>query len=97
VADPVFYVFSDDIAWARENIRSSRPLVFMDNDGDVSAQQDLRLMSACRHHIVANSSFSWWGAWLNPRDDKKVIAPKRWFLDASMATDDLVPATWIRL
>jgi len=56
----------------------------------------MRLMSLCRHHVIANSSFSWWGAWLDARTDKIVIAPKRWFADGRSDVD-LVPAEWERL
>ena len=58
---------------------------------------DMQLMSRCRHHILANSSFSWWGAWLNPSQDKVVIAPKCWFNDRGADTRDLIPESWIRL
>lgn len=97
VEAPRFYVFSDDIAWARDNIVAPCPVVFVGHNDDAAAYEDLRLMSACRHHIVANSSFSWWGAWLNPYEQKKVIAPQRWFLDASVNCKDLVPASWSRM
>jgi hypothetical protein len=54
-------------------------------------------MSSCNHHIIANSSFSWWGAWLNPSDEKMVIAPKKWFNDKSLNSRDLVPESWKRI
>jgi hypothetical protein len=56
----------------------------------------MQLMSLCRHHIIANSSFSWWGAWLNSRQDKIVIAPKNWFAHEA-STADLVPVDWLRI
>ena len=55
------------------------------------------LMSKCRNFIIANSSFSWWAAWLAPRSDKMVICPKKWFGDSSINTNDLIPETWIRI
>ena len=54
-------------------------------------------MSACRHHVIANSSLSWWGAWLDPRPDKLVVAPKQWFRDPELDSSKIVPADWIRL
>jgi len=97
IQDPVFYVFSDDIAWAKSHIQSIHPMVFVDHNDDETAFEDLRLMSECRHHIIANSSFSWWAAWLNPRAEKKVIAPRRWFADTTVSCDDLIPDTWSRI
>jgi len=97
VANPVFYIFSDDIPWARANIKTDYPMVFVEHNDDAAAFEDIRLMSACRHHIIANSSFSWWGAWLNGRADKKVIAPRRWFCDSTMSCADLIPTAWSRL
>jgi hypothetical protein len=96
ISSPHFYVFSDDSEWARTNLTFPGPAVFVDHNNGSTAFQDMRLMSQCRHHVIANSSFSWWGAWLNPRKDKLVIAPKRWFID-DRSTSSLTPIDWIRL
>jgi hypothetical protein len=96
VARPHFFVFSDDPAWTRENLPLPGPATFVDHNGPVAAFQDLRLMSLCKHQITANSSFSWWGAWLNPQLSKIVITPKQWFSYPSN-TDSLTPDDWIRL
>ena len=69
----------------------------VDGNGGDRATEDLRLMAACRHHILANSSFSWWGAWLNPSPDKIVVAPEPWFRDKSMDDSTIVPERWLRL
>jgi Glycosyl transferase family 11 len=95
--DPVFFVFSDDPAWVREHLALPYSLHFVDHNGAAHGFEDLRLMSLCRHHIVANSSFSWWGAWLNPCPDKIVVAPKRWFNHYDADTRDLCPEGWVRL
>ena len=85
------------MAWVKENLRIPAPTVFVDHNQGPASFNDMRLMAACRHHIIANSSFSWWGAWLNPDPKKIVIAPKQWFRDPAMDTKDLLPETWIRL
>jgi len=97
VDNPQFFVFSDDPAWARANLPQRWPIAFVEPQSDRRDFEDLHLMAACRHHIIANSSFSWWGAWLNPRDDKRVIAPQRWFNQASNDTRDLIPPGWQRM
>lgn len=95
LAKPVFFVFSDDIAFTRENLPAGIAAVFVDHNDNASSHQDMRLMSACRHHIIANSSFSWWGAWLNPRPDKIVYAPKHWHLSAESYYPGLLPPDWV--
>lgn len=96
VAAPVFFVFSDDIPWTKENLKLEFPCVFIDHNQGENNYCDMQLMSLCRHHIIANSSFSWWGAWLNPRQDKVVIAPQHWFAHET-STADLVPTGWLRV
>jgi hypothetical protein len=97
VPGAVFFVFSDDLPWCRENLPLGDSAVFVDGNGGAMAYEDLRLMGQCRHHVIANSSFSWWGAWLNPSPTKIVIAPARWFADASIDTTGMVPPEWLRV
>jgi hypothetical protein len=94
--DPYFYVFSDDPAWVETNLQIPFPTTFIKHNGPCG-HEDLRLMSLCRHNIIANSSFSWWGAWLNSYPDKIVVAPRLWFNDPSINTLDLIPAGWIKV
>jgi hypothetical protein len=88
------FVFSDDIGWAQVNLDLGQPATFV-SDGHIGDLGELWLMSRCRHHIIANSTFSWWGAWLNSRPDKLVIAPRQWFRDETFDTTDLLPETWL--
>lgn len=92
-----FYIFSDDELWAKANIKFNAPITYIPKGRDGEEAFDLTLMSYCKNNIIANSSFSWWGAWLNKNQSKKVIAPKKWFLGASHETKDLIPKGWIRL
>jgi hypothetical protein len=94
---PHFFVFSDDIAWAKENLRFSFPLTFVDHNGEDRQYEDLRLMCHCKHHITANSSFSWWGAWLTANPESIVVSPAKWFNDPSLDTRDLVPEGWVKM
>jgi hypothetical protein len=88
-----FFVFSDDLDWARENLPRDLPATFVVGNNEEQAHEDLRLMSDCKHHIIANSSFSWWGAWLNPDPNKRVIMPKFW-MGAMQTPEGLIPARW---
>ncbi|MFO6466164.1 alpha-1,2-fucosyltransferase [Jannaschia sp. KMU-145] len=90
------YAFSDDPAWVRENLTLDAPMEVIDLPG-TGPEVDMTLMSLCRDHVIANSTFSWWGAWLNPRTTKRVIAPKVWFSDPAMTNPDLIPDDWIRV
>jgi hypothetical protein len=99
VKHPQFFIFSDDPSWAADNFGHLEGSVFVDNDSH-DACQDLWLMSHCKHNIIANSTFSWWGAWLNRHEGKIVLAPKQWFAEEvqfSMRTEDLFPSEWIAI
>jgi hypothetical protein len=91
-----FFVFSDDIAWAKENYPKKYPVTFVSGSG-IEDYEELVLMSICAHNIIANSTFSWWSAWLNQNPTKIVIAPKQWVTDPSIDTTDILPETWIKL
>ncbi len=97
ISDPHFYVFSDDPEWVKANIRLPYPVTFVSHNKGRDSYLDMFLMRHCLHHIIANSSFSWWGAWLGERPGKKVIAPAQWFADPNAGTGDIVPPDWIRL
>lgn len=93
---PAFYLFSDEPAVALKLLKPGlRATVVDHNNGE--PQEDLRLMSACRSFVTANSSFSWWAAWLCARAGKRVVAPKKWFAGLGHDTGDLVPVDWIRI
>lgn len=95
VQEPHFFIFSDDTEWVRENLIIEGKTTFV-SDKNSADYDDLRLMSLCQHNIVANSSFSWWGAWLNRNPNKIVCTPKQWFAVKSKNTGDLIPSTWLK-
>lgn len=97
LTDPEFFIFSDDPAWCKENLHLNHPVHYIDNNQGEHAYFDMQLMSSCRHHIIANSSFSWWGAWLNASEDKRVIGPKNWFATNERDTSDITPSGWARI
>lgn len=97
VDDISLFVFSDDVAWTKEHLSTPYPIVFADHTNEVNAYEDLYLMSHCKHNIIANSSFSWWGAWLNLNPNKIVVAPRKWFNQSTANTNDLIPEEWIKI
>jgi hypothetical protein len=97
LSSPHCFVFSDDPGWAWANLRTELPTTIVDIHGTDEAHEDLRLMAACKHFVIANSSLSWWGAWLGNDSKKRVVAPKRWFLNTANDTKDLIPERWVRL
>jgi hypothetical protein len=90
------FIFSDDIAWAEQNLKSEVPMVFVSRPG-IPDYEELLLMSHCQHQIIANSSFSWWAAWLNSYPGKVVVAPAQWLKAVKIKTGDLLPPEWIKL
>ena len=91
-----FFVFSDDLDWTKEKIRLPAECTYVDINRDGSSFNDMRLMSSCRHQVIANSTFSWWAAWLNPNPEKLVIAPERW-LASGNPLSSICPRSWVRL
>lgn len=96
VEQPVFFIFSDDVEWVKENLKMNFPCQYVAHNKGVESYNDMRLMSLCKHHIIANSTFSWWGAWLNSNAEKIVIAPKRWFVNTTDVSA-LIPQAWVTL
>jgi hypothetical protein len=97
VDNPHYFIFSDDLEWAKDNLHFCQQKTFIEFENDAIDYEEMYLMSQCNHNIIANSSFSWWGAWLNQNSEKMVIAPKKWFNDPSINTSDLLPDSWIQL
>lgn len=91
------FVFSDDPLWVQENLHLDCKTTVVDVNDEKNAHWDLHLMSACRYFIIANSSLSWWAAWLGTTVGKRVIAPLRWFNASNKDTSDLIPSDWLRL
>lgn len=106
-----FFVFSDDLNWAKDNLRLSDTSVFVDTNRGGDSYLDMLFMAECSHNIIANSTFSWWSAWSNPNPDKTVICPSKWFRSNYRTasgrgmwiknpyyyTGDIYPSTWIAL
>jgi len=96
VKNPYFFVFADDTEWAKKNFVINYPVKSITHNNGIKDHEDLRLMSLCKHHIIANSSFSWWGAWLAQNPAKTVIAPRYWDTD-NIFIKELTPASWFRI
>ncbi len=96
-----FKFFSDDIEWCKSYVSNYRGVETFDFSIGRSENEDLQIMSCCEHNIISNSSFSWWGAWLNQNPDKIVVSPSKdnWFGpgNSSLCTDDIIPETWIQI
>lgn len=96
VDNPFFFVFSDDIDWCKANLNRDNIFYVNINFGQDS-YKDMQLMSLCQHNIIANSSFSWWGAWLNINTNKIVVAPNKWFNNDKTVVKDIIPDDWIKI
>jgi hypothetical protein len=97
VIDAHFFVFSDDPEWVRANLALPASCTYIGHNQGATSYCDMQLMSMCQNHIIANSSFSWWGAWLSKAPDKLVIAPKQWFRRNLVDTSDLYCSEWVQL
>ncbi len=93
------FIFSDDIDWVRNNVKFDCETFYVDINSAKQGYFDLELMKNCKHNIIANSSFSWWGAWLNENESKIVVAPKWWMkdIDTTRENIDIIPEGWIIL
>jgi len=96
LGSPRFFVFSDDPAWAASSLALPGPWEVVRVNGPDSARRDMQLMSQCKHAIIANSSFSWWAAWLTERPGKMIVAPRQWFRDRRMRNITPVPSRWLQ-
>jgi len=96
INSPNYYIFSDDVAWVKENLKLKGPMTVVSEDG-FNDYEEIIIMSKCKYNIIANSSFSWWGAWLNENSNKIVIAPKKWLSTDEFDVSYMLPNNWIKL
>lgn len=97
IKKPSFIIFSDNINWCKKNLLVPKKSLFIDHNTEKKSFEDMRLMSLCKHNIIANSSFSWWGAWLNQNKNKIIIAPDPWFKNKEAKKRETVPSHWIKI
>lgn len=95
IINPTIYVFSDDIAWCINNIKTDIPIVF--SDPNIPIHENFVIATKCKHNIIVNSSYSFWVAWLNKNPNKIVIAPKKWNNIHTKEYVDLLPIEWIKI
>jgi hypothetical protein len=94
---PELFVFSDDMPWVKQHLLFDLPTTHVEHHGADSAPLELRLMAGCRHFVIANSSLSWWAAWLSAHESPIVYAPRQWFADPAINTSELTPPAWHRI
>jgi len=94
LANPHYFVFSDDVSWARDLLPAGVQVTHVDQNRGARSYEDLRLMSLGKHHIIANSTFGWWGAWLGKKKSQIVYAPKRYYQNVDRPNPDLYPPSW---
>ena len=96
-SDFKLFIFSDDKEWVKENLNLPYETHFVDFNSGKDSYKDMQLMSLCKHNVIANSSFSWWGAYLNNNPEKIVVAPQKWFNDEDINQKDIIPEKWNRI
>lgn len=94
---PTIFVFSDEPSWVSENLKLSYPVKIIGHNLPDKGIEDLRLMTICDHHVIANSTFSWWGAWLSKSENGLVVAPSRWFTSSKLSNPDIYCDHWIQI
>ena len=94
-SDLKVFVFSDDPSWVRDNLKLPYDMIAVGHNGPDKHYEDLRLMSCCTDHVIANSTFSWWGGWLDRRPEARVVGPAKWFNDPKLANPEILPDRWI--
>ena len=101
IDNPLFCIFSDEIEWVKKNMKFEGKCFYVNEDHKLTNFEELIVMSCCKHDIIANSTYSWWGAWLNNNEKKIVIGPNEWFLSKSVLNANkgltIMPESWIRL